>query len=241
FPKGLRKKLKNVFNSLEKKEKRSVKGFKYLLEEISKSLYSINTIIDDIDGEFEYKLSIFEDRSKIEQAKSRLKKMANFDSLTGIGNRRHIKHFLNLEKHRYDRYKVTFAILIADIDDFKSFNDTYGHYCGDYVLREISEIFNDTIRKVDKVARWGGEEFLFLLPQTDNKGIDKISEKIRKKVEKHTFIYNEHKLHITISIGGSRITNTSQNYEDVIEEADKALYLAKRNGKNQCELFDVTK
>lgn len=242
IPENLSNQLKKVFHELQySDQKGSSKNLIYKIEGTSKSIRTKNTFILDKEGDHCYNLSIFEDISKLEQANIKLEKLANYDTLTGVSNRRHINHFLEAEVNRFERFQQKFSVLIIDIDDFKKFNDTYGHYCGDYVLREMAGLFQESIRKVDKLARWGGEEFLFLLPATDIEGCFEISEKIRKNIEQHVFQYNEANMAITISIGGSIYRNVDSKIEDIIEEADQALYKAKANGKNCSQVFNYNK
>ncbi len=153
-------------------------------------------------------------KKKIEK----IQKYAMYDELTKILNRRGI----------YERIKEINkgSILFLDIDHFKKINDTYGHEFGDYVLSEIGKILKHTFRKSDIVGRWGGEEFIVILPNTSYEDALKLAEKLRKIIEKHDFKGKK----ITVSIG---VSEYNGNLEEELEKADEALYEAKNSGRNQ--------
>lgn len=124
---------------------------------------------------------------------------------------------------------------MSDIDGFKQFNDNYGHDCGDYVLKEIASLLQGSVRKQDVVSRWGGEEFLFLLPETGSEGAVKTAEKIRKKIEAKKFHYKGLDLHITLTFGVTSC-GWEEDSGEAIKRADTALLLGKNKGKN-CVVF----
>jgi diguanylate cyclase (GGDEF)-like protein len=133
------------------------------------------------------------------------------------------------------RYDSTMALLMIDLDHFKSVNDTYGHLVGDDVLRDVAQLLHDTIRTSDIVARYGGEEFLVLLPETDDEGAESFAERIRAAVEGHGFASESlaASLRLTASVGvavfpAARI----ESVEDLFSRADAALYRAKADGRN---------
>jgi len=158
--------------------------------------------------------------------------LARRDELTGLYNRRHIFDVLNNESNRVRRSPGSFCVCIADIDYFKQVNDTYGHQAGDEVLRKVAKELEDSLRNIDCIGRYGGEEFLVILPQTNLSGALIKSERMRQQVENLTFPNITEKLQITLSIG---ITEHIQNesMDDTIMRADEALYRAKDNGRNQ--------
>ncbi len=166
-----------------------------------------------------------------------MEKIAKTDPLTQLPNRRAVLEQINYEVVRFRRSAEPFTIIISDIDDFKYINDTYGHDAGDKVLITLSNLIKDTIRKQDICARWGGEEFLFLLPETDNKGSKIISEKIRKRIEKEKIDYKDSTLSITMTFG---ICTFSEELtaDECITQADKALYEGKKSGKNRIVLYN---
>ncbi len=154
------------------------------------------------------------------------------DPLTKLLNRRAMYEVLEVEIERFGRNHNPFSLLIADIDYFKKFNDKYGHDCGDAILLMISETLENMIRKQDKVARWGGEEFLIILPETDSDGAAKLAEKLRQALETSLLEHKSEKLNITMSFGVSQYI-PKMNIDTSINAADEALYMAKTTGRNR--------
>jgi diguanylate cyclase (GGDEF)-like protein len=154
--------------------------------------------------------------------------LSNSDSLTGLWNHGYFQYLLGEEIKRCSLVKSFFTLFMIDIDDFKAFNDTYGHQAGDSIIKEISRIFKDVSRKFDIVARYGGEEFGIILPITKKEEGLVLAERIRKTVETSPSLKN-----ITISIGVASYPEDAQKKEDLLAGADKALYKAKRSGKNK--------
>jgi len=158
--------------------------------------------------------------------------LAHFDPLTNLSNRRDALCILKYEQTRLLRNKEPLAIVLCDVDHFKKINDQYGHNAGDAVLVELAEIFSDNIREQDCVARWGGEEFLFIFPQTSAKNANIIAEKIQQKLQAHLVHYNSENIKVTVSMGIEQL-NGEQSIDEVINSADKYLYQAKNSGRNQ--------
>jgi diguanylate cyclase (GGDEF)-like protein len=154
------------------------------------------------------------------------------DPLTGLFNRRTFLKRIEEEAMRFRRYQKPFSILFGDIDFFKKINDTYGHAAGDAVLINISNILNTEKREIDQVARWGGEEFLILLPETDVTGAVQHGNKIREMISAKPFIHEGQEINITMSFGVS-IYNGDTSIEKTIDRADQRLYLAKESGRNK--------
>nr|MBU1327788.1 sensor domain-containing diguanylate cyclase [Candidatus Omnitrophota bacterium] len=154
--------------------------------------------------------------------------LSNSDSLTGLWNHGYFQYLLEEEIKKSSLMKFCFTLLMIDIDNFKVFNDTYGHQAGDSIIREISKIFRDVSRKIDAVARYGGEEFGIILPITKKEEALILAERIRRAVETSPGLKN-----ITISIGVSSFPEDGEKKEDLIAYADRALYEAKRSGKNK--------
>ncbi len=165
---------------------------------------------------------------KLEKAYDELKHLAITDKLTNVYNRHKLDEVLEIEKKRADRYNSTFGIMILDIDYFKKINDLYGHHVGDNVLKEFATILKDNSRDTDIVGRWGGEEFLIIVPQTNKESIELFAQNIRKKVEFNSFELVEH---LTISIG-TTVYKKNESTETTINRADNALYEAKNSGRN---------
>lgn len=157
-----------------------------------------------------------------------LLKMATTDALTGIGNRRLFEEIFQAHQALGKRYDVTLFLLLFDIDNFKSINDTFGHNVGDSVLKELTELVSRSIRKSDIFVRWGGEEFAILLRYSDPTTVMKIAEQIRQQIDKNSF---ETIVHVTCSFGMTYI-QPGETLAQVFERADKALYRAKGDGKN---------
>jgi len=168
---------------------------------------------------------------ELKEANIKLKLLARTDPLTQLSNRRDALEKIEYEEKRYERSEKPFAIIICDIDDFKSVNDRFGHDAGDEVLKTLANIMRMIVRKQDIVARWGGEEFLLMLPQTDIEGGLVLAEKIRKKVRSTEFNFNGMKIHISLTMGLS-IYKESKTIDETISQADRALYMGKKLGKD---------
>lgn len=169
-------------------------------------------------------------RKKIEQ-------VARTDPLTGLPNRREIMNSMGYETVRFERSRKPFSIAIADIDNFKQFNDRYGHDCGDFILVSVSALMRTAIRKQDHLARWGGEEFLFIFPETDLEGGTTVCEKIRETIAGHVFTYKDKELSVTMTSGICLMDNDRIPFEDYIRNADRALYQGKQQGRNRVNIF----
>jgi len=143
------------------------------------------------------------------------------DPLTGLFNRNYFYEMLAYEIERAKRYKTALSLIIIDVDDFKTVDDTWGHLEGDRVLIELSRIFKSYVRAVDIISRWGGEEFAIILPETDTDGAYKLSERIRKAIENLNLGYK-----VTVCAGVSTIKD-EMDINNFIAAADKALYKAK--------------
>ena len=180
-------------------------------------------------GNIRYFVSTSRDISDRVALEKELKQLATKDALTGIYNRYKINMKIEEEIKRADRYGEPFALAMFDIDHFKQVNDTYGHDAGDYVLQDLSKIVLDNIRETDSFGRWGGEEFMLLLPYTSKEKLIEIAQKIRQKVEAHNF---ENVGSITISIGVT-VYKKGEGISQVLKRVDTALYEAKSHGRNQ--------
>lgn len=163
----------------------------------------------------------------------KLRELSVTDSLTGLHNHKHLIERLASEVTRAERYEHPFTVLMIDIDNFKNYNDTYGHQAGDDVLRKIAFIFKDSVRASDYVARYGGEEFMILFPETR---IDEAligAERIRKRLEKELFGNGKTRASITISVGIASYPEHGGDHETLVRNADTALYQAKKAGRNR--------
>jgi len=173
----------------------------------------------------------------IENAKlyTKARELSVKDELTGLYNRRHFQTVLQIEWKRAVRFHRSLSMLMIDVDHFKKYNDTFGHLHGDKVLKEMAILLKRNTREIDTVARFGGEEFIILLPDTDKKGTVSVGEKLRKLVESHRFLdsYSEAITPITISAGISSYPDDVREIDDLIDHADIALYDAKDSGRNR--------
>lgn len=170
-------------------------------------------------------------QKELEEANKRLSKLARTDPLTGLSNRRDVYEKVEYEIKRFERNKESFAIVIGDIDDFKDVNDNLGHDAGDFVLFSLANQIRSMLRKQDVVGRWGGEEFIMMLPNTHLNGAKIITEKIRKAIEEEIIHYHDKEISITITFGIA-IFDEMQPMDDCIKKADIALYEGKKKGKN---------
>lgn len=152
---------------------------------------------------------------------------ASFDPLTRLYNRRVFELFMNQETAKFRRYQHPLSLIMTDLDNFKKINDAFGHKTGDLILQDFANILRQGIREADLPARWGGEEFAVMLPETDLKGAEKLAECLRQAIELHNF---PHVGNITASFGVSGMTDADS---DLVHAADKALYQAKQTGRNK--------
>ncbi len=169
------------------------------------------------------------DRKQLEHD---LKHAALHDHLTGLMNRRFMMEQLKNQIFQYQRTQKVFSIVISDIDDFKSVNDNYGHECGDEVLKKVAGMLKSLLRKQDFVCRWGGEEFMIILPDTPLKGAREVAEKLRSTIESKSMLYQGCKIKVTMSFGVHQY-DCAEMPDPCIRKADMNLYKAKLMGKNR--------
>jgi len=168
---------------------------------------------------------------ELNSANFKLEQISRTDPLTKISNRRDMIEKIEHEKKRFSRNGKPFVLIMADIDNFKQVNDKYGHDAGDFVLESIAHLMQASVRKQDIIGRWGGEEFLLLLPETDVEGGKALSEKIRKSVSITPYVISDKKIPITTTLGVS-VYDRPMDFEQCIKLADQALYEGKNKGKN---------
>ena len=157
--------------------------------------------------------------------------LAYIDGLTGIYNRRYFEMQIATEIERASRYDGRLAIIMIDIDHFKRLNDEFGHLLGDEVLRQVSDVFGQQLRKVDVVCRYGGEEFCILVPQTSGGNAMEVAEKLRRMVESYRFPGVPVK--VTISAGVAEFPTHGRSRDELVAAADAALYASKETGRNR--------
>jgi diguanylate cyclase len=170
--------------------------------------------------------------AKLKQAVATIEELVSLDSLTGIYNRRHLFKILNQETNRCGRSQNTFCLCIMDIDHFKQVNDTYGHLAGDAVLRQMADNVAGELRSIDCFGRYGGEEFLMVLPQTSLEGALIKAERVRQQIEALEFPKVAGNFRITVSIGVAE-HQEGESVDDTLARADQCLYAAKAAGRNQ--------
>lgn len=173
--------------------------------------------------------------SLVTTAHRKLGRMATTDSLTRLYNRRHTVHLAEKEIARWHRNPSHLAFLLLDIDYFKPLNDRYGHELGDRILSDISAVITNALREQDFIGRWGGEEFLVVLPDTNRDEALMTAERVRKAVAESLWESEGERLSVTISIGVSEY-RANEDLNTTIARADKALYLSKDGGRNRVEL-----
>ncbi|MFA5234129.1 MAG: diguanylate cyclase [Sulfurimonas sp.] len=164
--------------------------------------------------------------------------LSKTDPLTGLWNRRHLEETLEAEFKRAKRYAKALSIMIIDLDHFKYINDTYGHMAGDEVLRQIGSKIKECQRETDFIARYGGEEIVVILPETELNTSIKVADDIREAIAKEPILFESFVINVTTSVGVSALQSYHENYSMIFAEADEALYNAKKLGRNRVEVFE---
>jgi len=173
------------------------------------------------------------------EANERLRYMSQTDALTGLDNRRHLEERIDEMFEHARRLNEPFSCVMCDLDRFKSVNDTYGHQAGDAVLKQFARILRNEVREIDRVGRYGGEEFMLLLPGTVLDAAVTFAERVRKEVEGHTFTFDGTQICRTASFGVSAWPHPRiGNCDVLVRAADDALYVAKETGRNRVIRFD---
>jgi diguanylate cyclase (GGDEF)-like protein len=188
------------------------------------------------DDEVNQLAGVFNDMvRRLREGREELERLSVTDALTGLVNRRQLTADLEGEVRRSDRHGRTFAVLMLDVDRFKHFNDTYGHQAGDAVLRRVADTLRACARDVDTVARFGGEEFTVVLPETTSEGAALVAERIRAGTEADRFTPEggTAPISVTVSIGYAIFPLHARTPQSLIEAADQALYRSKEGGRNR--------
>lgn len=224
------------------------------------SQYIVDTTVVpilDVDGDIVEYIAIRHDITELEETKQQLRninkamkhkvdelysmtntleKKAYKDNLTGINNRENFEEFFTIEIAAAKHNNKPLSLIIFDVDHFKLINDTYGHQAGDIILVDLVNLIGENIKNGDIFARWGGEEFVILTPQTEISGARNLAENLRKLVQAHRFSYVEQE--ITASFGIAQLED-EDNKKTLFEKADSALYEAKKNGRNRVEIYSA--
>jgi len=175
---------------------------------------------------------------KLGETLEALRRMATRDQLTGLLNRREFERILTEEDERFRRFGNSLAMVMVDIDHFKSVNDTHGHPVGDLVLREVARRVSDELRTVDRAMRFGGEELALILMQTDRAGALDVAQRVCTAVELEPILVSDTvALNITVSAGAASMPEDAKSGLTLLNAADKALYAAKMRGRNQAVAF----
>jgi diguanylate cyclase (GGDEF)-like protein len=181
-----------------------------------------------------------EEREKeLLEVNERLRFMSLTDDLTGLDNRRHLNERIEEMFQHAQRLNEAFSLVMCDLDKFKSVNDTYGHQAGDEVLKQLAAILREEAREIDRVGRYGGEEFMLLLPGTVLDASVTFAERVRKRIERHTFTFDGGSIQRTASFGVAGWPHPKiQDSDALVRMADDALYVAKETGRNRVIRFD---
>ncbi|OIQ46718.1 MAG: diguanylate cyclase [Gammaproteobacteria bacterium MedPE] len=177
-------------------------------------------------------------RIELQKANSQLEKLTKTDPLTQIDNRNGLAVNVELANKRYKMQQTVSSLVMLDIDYFKKINDTYGHPAGDAILQQLAAIIKESMRENDSVARYGGEEFAIILHNTTSDNASHFVERLRKAIEDTEFTFQETVLKVTISFGIAQISTKNGDNKAWMEAADKALYQAKKQGRNQGVVYE---
>ena len=179
-------------------------------------------------GLYNYRVTFFREKSRL---------LSITDELTQTNNRRYFINELEKEIERSKRFSRNLSLIILDIDKFKYYNDTYGHIFGDKIIKSVARSLTETIRKIDFVARYGGDEFVIVMPETEKSMANILTERLQKKFSQDFFKDNEFQIKISVSIGIASFPNDAKNADDLIHNADLALYKAKEEKRREIEFL----
>lgn len=179
-----------------------------------------------------------EAEKELEKTYTKMKILSRIDPLTNLLNRRAMMEAIENEIIRFERNNEPFVLIICDIDDYKKVNDTYGHDAGDFVLVSIADLMRSSIRKQDVIGRWGGDEFLLLLPQTDANGGKHVAVNIKRQIASTTFNFSGNDVFLTMTFGISEFKE-KLGLKGCIKQADNALYKGKKDGKNRVIIMNL--
>ncbi|MDO6446838.1 GGDEF domain-containing protein [Colwellia sp. 1_MG-2023] len=200
-------------------------------ESIANAFNAMNEKLSKSTVSLEVMKQVVEERTHV------LEELSNTDSLTKVANRRALFERGHIEISRAQRSKNNLTIILLDCDLFKEFNDKYGHLIGDEVLVNICKVCSNEIREIDFLGRYGGEEFVIILPDCDIDGGLETARRIQDSLAHHSVAVKNQKIHITLSIGLATFNEKHKSFEELINDADRAMYFAKENGRNRIEIY----
>lgn len=181
--------------------------------------------------------SVAINKQQLQATNLQLQQLSRTDRLTGLNNRGYWEECLQHEYARHRRYQSMAALVMFDIDHFKKVNDTYGHPAGDKVIQAVAAVVREQVRDTDIAGRYGGEEFVVLLPDVDSTGAMLFAERLRLRIESLLVSYEGQTIPFTISLGVADLSHPVQDYPQLIEHADQALYASKQGGRNQVNCY----
>ncbi|MCD4784190.1 MAG: diguanylate cyclase [Candidatus Eremiobacteraeota bacterium] len=205
----------------------------FRIKELHDELSSRNQDLLDLNQKLQYSLD--ENRklqTELEEKNQQLLQLSRHDGLTNLYNRRTFYEFMNSELSRSQRYSIPLSVVMFDLDHFKDVNDTFGHLAGDFILRKFAKVLKKNSRQNDIITRYGGEEFIMLLPNTNCEQAEIVAERIRKEMETSTFSFDRFKINLTISCGVVEYRERDKDKENFLNAVDEELYKSKRRGRN---------
>jgi two-component system chemotaxis family response regulator WspR len=212
------------------------------IELIARIRYHSRAYLNQLQRDEAYR-ALRESQQRLMESNLELQRLTKVDGLTGLSNRRYLDEYLESEWQRAARVQDAMSLLMIDVDDFKRYNDTYGHLAGDDVLRKVAGMIRGSRgRSIDLAARFGGEEFIMVLPATQPAGLRHVGNKLRQDIEQLSLPHRMSQVggHVTVSIGGaSMVPHYGQSPALLIDAADRALYDAKRGGKNRVVVYEA--
>lgn len=255
--KGFVKKVREVFRSgqpsfFNKKLHQNIfpfySGRSYIEKKLSpmEQTVILSPLLDSEGNTNEVLISVFDIsdwityQNELLRSQTELQRLSQTDDLTQIPNRRSIMDRLTEESLLHKRKKRPLSMALLDIDHFKKINDNFGHHTGDVILSEMAQLLYGMLRDYDAMGRYGGEEFVLVLPETNGEQALKVAERLREAVEKHDFQVNDRNHRITVSLGlACKGESDDTSPEELLKEADRCLYLAKASGRNRTEIASL--
>jgi diguanylate cyclase (GGDEF)-like protein len=219
-----------------------MKPFSEILQEANEELGKLNLSYEQLVVELKQAKEKAETYAReLKDTNEKLRELAFRDGLTGLYNHRYFQELMDHELSRAKRYKKAFSLIMFDLDHFKKINDQYGHPVGDLVLKEVSQAVKALLRESDIASRYGGEEFTFVLAETELSGAAVVAERLRRAVERLEIVANGQRIKITVSVGVTSYDIALGNKEksEILAAADKALYNSKGAGRNRISVVNM--